>query len=89
MFFIQLWRLARAAYSLSEEKSDQEEKKAFVFEGLTFAEKAYASDAASAASNLWMAIMNRYSTIFIELKYLLAETLTTFGYAAPWATTAI
>lgn len=62
---MQLWRLARAAYTLGEEKTDEEEKKAFAFEGLTFAEKAYASNANLAASNLWMAILTRQGRVAV------------------------
>uniref|UniRef100_K3X622 Regulator of microtubule dynamics protein 1 n=1 Tax=Globisporangium ultimum (strain ATCC 200006 / CBS 805.95 / DAOM BR144) TaxID=431595 RepID=K3X622_GLOUD len=67
-----LWRLARASYTLSEESTDREEKKAFAFEGLTFAEKAYACNANSAASNLWMAILTSAVGNFRDLKEKIA-----------------
>lgn len=65
LVLLQLWRLARSSYALSEVTSEREEKKALVYEGLTFAEKAYAVNADSAASNLWMAVLTR-SVLVLE-----------------------
>ncbi|TYZ67053.1 hypothetical protein PybrP1_003855 [[Pythium] brassicae (nom. inval.)] len=63
-----LWRLARASYALGAAKSEREEKKALAFEGLTFAEKAYATNADSAASNLWMAVLTSAVGDYRDLK---------------------
>ncbi|KAL4144193.1 hypothetical protein PRNP1_013332 [Phytophthora ramorum] len=67
-----LWRLARACNYLVEEKSSPDEKKALAFEGLADAEKAYALDSDSAASNKWMAIMTSTVGNFRDLKEKIA-----------------
>ncbi|KUF96047.1 hypothetical protein AM588_10010587 [Phytophthora nicotianae] len=67
-----LWRLARACNYLVEEKSNPDEKKALAFEGLADAEKAYALDKDSAASNKWMAIMTSTVGNFRDLKEKIA-----------------
>ncbi|KAG3204635.1 hypothetical protein PC128_g1772 [Phytophthora cactorum] len=67
-----LWRLARACNYLVEEKSNPDDKKALAFEGLTDAEKAYALNIDSAASNKWMAIMTSTVGNFRDLKEKIA-----------------
>ncbi|EGZ24185.1 hypothetical protein PHYSODRAFT_485810 [Phytophthora sojae] len=67
-----LWRLARACNYLVDEKSNPDEKKALAFEGLADAEKAYALNSDSAASNKWMAIMTSTVGNFRDLKEKIA-----------------
>ncbi|KAG6611216.1 Regulator of microtubule dynamics protein [Phytophthora cinnamomi] len=67
-----LWRLARACNYLVDEKSSPDEKKALAFEGLADAEKAYALNSDSAASNKWMAIMTSTMGNFRDLKEKIA-----------------
>ncbi|ETO68614.1 hypothetical protein F444_14546 [Phytophthora nicotianae P1976] len=67
-----LWRLARACNYLVEEKSNPDEKKALAFEGLADAEKAYALNKDSAASNKWMAIMTSTVGNFRDIKEKIA-----------------
>ncbi|CAK4136890.1 unnamed protein product [Aphanomyces euteiches] len=52
-----LWRSARACQDLSSETSDEEAKKALVFEGMTYAERAYDANPNDAMANKWMGIM--------------------------------
>ena len=54
-----MWRLARAYNYLVDEEISADEKRVLAFEGLAAAEKAYALNSDSAASNKWMAIMTR------------------------------
>ncbi|KAI9989164.1 hypothetical protein PInf_019303 [Phytophthora infestans] len=67
-----LWRVARACNYLVEEKSKLDEKKALAFEGLAHAEKAFALNSDSAASNKWMAIMTSTVGNFRDLKEKIA-----------------
>ncbi|RLN46627.1 hypothetical protein BBJ29_004464 [Phytophthora kernoviae] len=67
-----LWRLARACNYLVESKTSSDEKKTLAFEGLADAEKAYALNSDSAASNKWMAIMTSTLGNFRDLKEKIA-----------------
>ncbi|KAJ0405951.1 hypothetical protein P43SY_005517 [Pythium insidiosum] len=63
-----LWRLARACNYLVDEASSTDDKKALAFEGLGYADTAYAVDANSAAANKWKGIMTGSTGNFRDLK---------------------
>ncbi|CAI5729931.1 unnamed protein product [Hyaloperonospora brassicae] len=67
-----LWRLARAGNCLVDEATSADEKRVLAFESLAAAEKAYALDCDSAASNKWMAIMTSTVGGFCDLKERIA-----------------